>query len=452
MFLYDKYLKRLPLRVLILWAGVLLSAGCQRAVPVDEISVEQSGIQVTRGDSEPRSVPWSGWRGPAQNGLAPAQSLVTTWSETQNVRWRQAVPGRGHASPVLTDSLVLLATADEQAEQQMVVAFARDDGSVQWQTVVHEGDFPPRRAIHAKATHANSTLACDGRYVFATFFNAGKIVATALDLRGERQWQTEVGPFRSKFGYAPSPILYGSYLIVVVDSSGGSYLAALDTSSGEIAWRVNRPAVDSYSSPAIVHLGNRDQLVISGGNQVTSYDPATGSQYWTAPGVAEGTCGTIVAQGERLFASGGFPQRETVCLDNKGERIWSHRTRLYEPSLLAVQQRLFGITDDGVAYCWDGLTGKEIWKKRLGGSFSASPLYCQDRIYVSNLSGQTFVFSATADRYESLAVNQLGSDCYASPAVAEGQLYLRIGVGKGSERREQLVCLGATEDATQATP
>lgn len=192
----------------------------------------------------------------------------------------------------------------------------------------------------------------------------------------------------------------------------------------------------------VANVGGRDQLLISGCDQVTSYDPATGKELWNTPCLAEATCGTIVTSGDLIFASGGYPKRETVCLSADGKILWSDKTKIYEPSMLADGEQLYGVTDDGIAYCWSASSGDVLWKSRLRGSFSASPILCNGLIYISNLSGETFVFEANADGYKEVAINKLGDDCYASPAAVDGQLFLRVGTQSGGGRREQLVCIG----------
>ncbi|MBV11079.1 MAG: serine/threonine protein kinase, partial [Rubinisphaera sp.] len=179
----------------------------------------------------------------------------------------------------------------------------------------------------------------------------------------------------------------------------------------------------------------------SGGEKIISYDPRTGKEDWQTPGTAEATCGTIVVAKDIIIASGGYPQSQTIALDGTGQKQWEVKTKLYEPSLIAVGEALFGITDKGIAYCWDVATGAEQWKERLGGSFSASPVAVGNTIYVSNLEGQTFVFKADSSSYQQISVNRLGTDCYASSAVYDENIYLRIGTGNGSHRQEELVCL-----------
>jgi outer membrane protein assembly factor BamB len=286
--------------------------------------------------------------------------------------------------------------------------------------------------------------------LFIAFLNADNVIASAVDLNGEILWQREIGKFVSKFGYAPSPVLYKSLVIFAADNSGGGYIAAVDGQTGELAWRIKRGTFSSYSSPAIATVGGRDQLLISGGDAVTSYDPATGDQNWSTACIAEATCGTIVTTSDLIFAGGGYPDRETVCLNADGKQLWSNGTKVYEPSLLVVGDDLIAISDDGVAYCWQAKSGDVVWRKRLGGDFSASPILCNNVIYVSNLSGDTFVFSTAGGKYQPVAKNKLGSDCYASPAVADGQLFLRIGIGAGRDRREQLVCLAEPKTAEAA--
>lgn len=425
--------------------GLVLLSGCTQTTPVDEISVQSSGVELSDSDLPDLSNVWPGWRGPDSNGHAPDQSLPTTWDETKNVKWRTFIPGRGHSSPVVINDMVLLATADDKNQEQMVLAFNRDDGTVRWEKVLHQGGFPSPGELHKKGTNANGTLLSDGEQIYAVFLNSGKIIATALSLDGDQLWHQELGAFNSKFGYAPSPLLYKSFVIVAADNQGGGYISALDCKTGKIAWRISRPAVSTYSSPVVANVGGRDQLLISGCDQVTSYDPATGKENWSTPCLAEATCGTIVTTDNEIFASGGYPKRETVGLSADGKLLWSDQTKIYEPSMIVAGEALYGITDDGIVYCWDTKTGDVHWKQRLRGSFSASPVLCNGLIYISNLSGDTFVFKANPEEFEEVAVNPLGSDCYSSPAVADSQIFLRVGTDTGGQRQEELVCISADE-------
>ncbi len=422
-------------------AMALVGNGCGVRNPVAEVSVAESGILVS--DSAGPTfdeADWPTWRGPRGDGIVPPQQLPINWNEQSNILWRTEIPGRGHSSPIVFGNSVFLATADDDKQQQIVMAFDRHTGSPKWTTTVEQGGFPAPKQVHKKATHANGTIACDGRRLYISFLNSDAIKATAIDLDGNIVWQRELGKFTSKFGYAPSPVLYKSLVIFAADNQGGGYLAAVAADTGSIAWLVDRGATDTYSSPAIANLGGRDQLLISGCHAVTSYDPASGQPLWRTECIAEATCATVVTSADRIFASGGYPERETVCLSADGTRIWSNDTKIYEPSMVVVGDSLVAVDDDGVAHCWAVSDGTVKWRQRLGGNFSASPIVCGQNIYASNLKGDTFVFRA-GDVYQQVAKNRLGDDCYASPAASSGQIFLRIGVGSDANRREQLVCI-----------
>ena len=419
--------------------------GCSKGPsrnPVVEVTADAAKVA----DAVPLEIAdsdWPQWRGPRGDGTASDQTVPVRWDEGTNVAWMADVPGRGHASPIVIGSTVYLASAIADQQRQVVIAFDRATGKRLWQTAVHEGGFPAPTEVHLKGSNANGTLASDGHHIFAAFFNSGRIFATALDLDGNRLWQQDVGAFSSKFGYAPSPILYKSAVIVSADNWGGGYLAALHRDTGEVVWRKSRPAISTYSSPLLASVDGRDQLVISGCNQLVSYDPATGNELWSCQAIAEATCGTPVTDGSMIFASGGFPERQTICVkgDGSGEMAWSDKTKVYEPSMVTTGEHLFAVTDEGIAVCWSARTGKALWKQRLGGSFSASPVICNGLIYVSNLSGETVVFEANGDAYHEAARNRLGDDSYASPAVSGDSLFLRVGFGAGNERKERLVCI-----------
>lgn len=387
---------------------------------------------------------WPQWRGPTESGVGPNADVPVKWDAKTNIVWQAEVPGRGHGSPIVVGELVAVATAVRDSQQQLVVALDRATGDERWRKVVLEGNFPEDREIHNKATNANSTLASDGDSLFCVFFNNGKIVVTALDLKGERLWQKEVGDFRSKFGYAPSPVIFRSTVIVAADNWGGGYIVALDRKTGEVAWRAPRPAVSTYSSPLVANIAGRDQLVISGCDKIVSYDPATGKELWSCNAIAEATCGTPVTDGTHVFASGGFPNNQTVAVngDGSGKIAWSDRTKVYEPSLVLVGNHVFAVTDDGIGMCWSVDSGKVAWKQRIGGSFSASPMACNGNIYVPNLSGETVVFKANGDRYQEVARNRLGSDSYASIAVSGTYLFMRVGFNESGSRKERVVCIG----------
>ncbi|MGM0490677.1 MAG: PQQ-binding-like beta-propeller repeat protein [Planctomycetota bacterium] len=425
----------------------VLFPGCSRADPVEKISVESSGMEVRDQETWLEPSDWPGWRGPNHDGTAIDQPIVTRWDDASNIVWQADVPGRGHSSPVVVGEQVFLTTALEDQQQQRVLAHDRRSGEALWSTLVHEGGFPSEDRMHAKSSHANATVACDGRRIYAAFLNGGRVWVTALDVSGNIAWQTDTGPFDSKYGYAPSPIIHRSVVIVAADHQKGGYLAALDRDTGEIAWRARRPALSSYSSPFVGHVAGESQLLICGCDQVAGFDPDTGRSNWSCPGTTESTCGTMVTDGTNVFASGGHPGHETICVrgDGSGKVVWRNDVGMYEPSLLLAGDHLFTVADKGIAYCWTAATGKLQWRERLRGPVSASPVLCNGLILVSNLRGTTFVFEADGDDFQLVSENQLGDDCYTSFALSDGWMFTRVGV-KGKERRqERLYCIGNTE-------
>jgi outer membrane protein assembly factor BamB len=426
---------------LILGLGLLgLWAGCSsKQTPVEEISAPADAIDTGATTYDPPAEDWPWWRGPTRNGVAVADRAPVRFSSTENVIWQSEIPGSGHSSPTVAGNFVFLATAND-AQQQLVMALDRETGSPLWSTVVSEGGLPGTNEMHNKSTHANCTVATNGEAVFVGFLHNDSITAYALDYAGTVLWEQKLGAFNAKFGYAPSPVIYQSLVIFSADNQGGGYLAAVDQQSGEIVWRKARSAVSTYSSPVVANVAGKDQLLISGGEQVMSYNPANGEEYWSCPGTAEATCGTCVWEGDFVFASGGYPQRETVCIDaSTGQRVWSNTTKCYEQSLLAAEGYLYAIDDNGIAFCWEATTGKQQWKKRLGGPVSASPVLCGGNIYAANERGTFYVFKANPEKFELVAENQLGDSAFASPVICAGRLYLRVGqAGKD----DLLYCFG----------
>ena len=438
----------LPIRERLLLALLLALpsvSGCRRVTPVDEItaitdSVEELPAPAFAADD------WPVWRGPAGNGsAAPGCEPPLTWSAAENVRWSVELPGRGHSSPTVIGDSIYLATADESAETQEVLSLDRATGAENWRTIIQRGGYA--RQTHQKSTRANCTVACDGDRLFVAFLNRDSIHATALDLTGEILWQTEVGTFNSKFGYAPSPALHESLVLIAGDNQGGGWLAALHRGSGEIIWRKRRPAVSTYSSPIVGSIHGHDQLLISGCERISAFDPRTGDELWSCAGATEATCGTMVWDDQHVFASGGYPGRETICVkaDGSGQIVWTARAKCYEQSMLVADGHLYAVDDSGIGYCWDATNGTEKWKKRLAGPVSASPVLADGHIFVTNERGVTFVFEANPEQYVEVARNQLGDEAFATPTFVGNQIYARVGFNAAGPRTEKLFCLEATD-------
>ncbi len=383
--------------------------------------------------------PW--WRGVDRDGHA-AGSAPTSWSETENIVWKVPIPGRGHSSPTIVGDRIYLTTADDTQQVQSVLALDRETGDVVWQTPVHTGGFPTDSYMHPKSTHANGTVACDGERLYIAFLNSDAITMSALDLAGEILWQTYVCDFSSHYGHAASPCIHQSLVILAAEDRDGGCIAAVHRETGDIVWRKPRGG-ENYSSAVVAHVAGRDQLLLSGGDYVTSYDPLTGDELWSCPGTTSTTCGTMVWDEERVFASGGFPDSMTICVDaSTGNEVWHNGVRCYEESMLVHEGYLYALDGQGVAYCWDGVTGAEQWKERLGGPVSSSLVEADGIIYGANENSTMFVFRADPTRFELLAENQLGDESFATPTISDGRIYIRVASHTDRGREEFLYCVG----------
>jgi outer membrane protein assembly factor BamB len=386
---------------------------------------------------------WPCWRGPQGNGMASSdQAPPLQWSKSENVLWKATIPGRGHSSPVVVGNRVIVATADEDRDTQSALCFDRSSGDRRWQTLVHQGGLV--RKGNKKSTAASATAACDGDRIFINFLNADAVYTTALDLDGKRLWQTKVSDFATHQGFGSSPMLYGPYIFISTDSRSGGVVAALDRVSGRIVWQAPRPEKANYASAIVLHAAGQDQLVIHGCDLVASFEPLTGKKLWELEGATTECVTTLVTDGERIFVSGGWPRKhvQAVLADGSAKTVWENNVQVYVPSMIVKDGNLFAVQDAGVASCWNGATGAELWKERLGGTFTASLVLVGENLFATNESGQTFIFKASPSKFELVAENKLGDEVYATPAICGSRIYMRVVERWGEQRQEMLYCLG----------
>lgn len=404
----------------------ILAGGSACAEPVAE--VRPQGRQPARPTPRPGAGDWPWWRGATFDGKA-AGNPPLTWSASKNIRWRTAIPGRGHASPIVCGKLVYLLTADEKAEEIRLLALDRDAGRLRWTSLLHKGGFIHR---HQKNSHASATPACDGRRLYCVAAVQDAVWVTAVDLRGKVVWQEQAGPFASQHGYGSSPVLYGELVIVAGDQDGPGYLAAFSRASGKLVWRVRRYGSPSYGTPIVLRVAGRDQLLLAGCSTTAAYDPASGEQLWSCEGPSEVAACTMCAEGDLVIASGGYPESNLLCIraDGRGDVTGSHvvwtttEAITYVPSPLVHDGLLFVVNDKGIATCWSLAEGKVYWRQRLGGSFSASPVLAGGRIYAADEAGTTHVFDASR-QYRLLARNELSEGQLATMAVCGDAIYVR---------------------------
>lgn len=425
-------------RIILLLVGIVLCLPLASCARVEEARAE---AKATFGPGD-----WPWWRGPNRNGIADdKQSPPLKWSATENVVWKTVVPGRGHGSPTVVGDQIFLATADQATEVQSVLCFERQTGKQLWQTEIHRGGFEKKG--NAKTSLASSTVACDGDHLFINFLHSGAIYTTALTREGKQVWQTKVADYLVHQGFASSPAIYQSLVIVSADSKGDGAIAGLDRATGKIVWKVERPKVPNYASPIIMNVAGREQLFMIGCDLVAGLDPMTGKKHWEIKGSTTECVTSTVTDGKLIYTSGGYPKNHisAVHADGSGKVAWENGARVYVPSMLVHNGYLYAVLDAGIAMCWKCDSGAEMWKGRLGGTFSASPVLVGENIFATNEAGKTFIFKASSKAFELVGENQLGNDVFATPTICGGRIYMRVAFSSEGKRQEMLYCLGKGE-------
>lgn len=387
---------------------------------------------------------WPGWRGPNGDGVSGDKNVPLRWGPGQNVTWKVEVPGVGHSSPVVTGDRVLLTAFLSKDNARVLLCYDRRDGKRLWQKTVLTAQAETR---HASNTPASSTPVTDGRSVWTTFLDGDKVVTTCHDLSGKQLWQKGIGGFDSRHGFCGSPALHKGLVIINGDSDGDAFLAGLDARTGEVRWRVARPnKVRSFSAPLFIDVGKRRLMVLAGSKSVAAYDPATGKQVWVVDTQTEKFVATVAHAGGVVLATGTSPKQTLIGIDPRGAGnvtkthvLWSGgKVAAYVPSPVGVGSSFFVVTDAGVGSLLDATTGKPAWTHRLGSKHIASPLLVNGRVYCLAADGEMFVLKA-GEKCEVLARNTIGEDCHATPAVSEGQLFIR-GV-------KHMWCIGARQSS-----
>jgi outer membrane protein assembly factor BamB len=380
----------------------------------------------------PRAQDWPQFRGPTGQGLSDDATVPVTWSATENVVWRQAVPGRGWSSPVVAGNRVWLtsAVAERASASLRLLAFdfatGREVLSVEVETLRRD-----QFSANPKNSEATPTPVVSGDRVFVHF---GATATAAVSTDGRLLWKTRL-PHTNQHGQGSSPVLSGDLLIVNCDGFDDAYVAALETATGRLAWRRWRrtPTSQAYSTPLEIAVGGTRQIVSVGASYATALDPATGREIWRVF-YRDGFSNVprpVFAHG-LVFITTGFQQPSLVAVrpDGKGDVTRTHvewstsRGVPLTSSPIVVDDELYLVSDNGIASALDARTGEPRWVQRIGNGFSASPIAAGGRVYFVGEDGITTVVAAGRE-FRLLARNALGEPVLASPAVARGSLVLR---------------------------
>ena len=382
---------------------------------------------------------WPQFRGPTGQGIVIDERFPLHWSADKNVIWKKGLPGPGNSSPMIWGQKLFVTSASADGMQRWLLCYSTQTGELLWQ---HAAPIPVEKLekLYNKNSYASSSPATDGERVVAFFGNSGIL---CCDLEGKELWVTNLGPFPTMHGPGTSPVLYGDKVIFIQDqNSGESVFVALNKHDGHVVWRQQRPAAMCWSTPIVVHTGQRDELLYNGSNFFAGYDPNTGTELWRITGASRESSPMPVIGGGKIYSVSG---RNGPMLAFKPggngdltltNTLWSvPRGGPHVPTPVYVNNRLFMVNDMGIASCRNATTGELVWQERLSGRFSMSMLTTGDKLIATSESGSTHLLKAS-DRFEEIAVNELNETVLATPAIVRGHIYFRTA--------ENLICIGET--------
>lgn len=377
---------------------------------------------------------WSQWRGPSGQGLVTGTNYVDRWSATENVRWRTAVPGLGHSSPIVWKDHLFITTSREGGAKVSMLAYDRRTGKLRWETTVPSSGV---EHIYPKNSHASATPVTDGQFVYASFGTHG---LAAFDFTGTLVWHRDFGELNNYHGSAGSPVLYKDRLFLYQDHRGtstlSSFVAAFDAKTGKTIWWRDRAETTGWGTPIVITTGTRDELIVSSMRKVYAYDPASGADLWTVSGNTVEVIPTpVVGHGLVFAASGRAGPTLAIRPGGSGDVTGSHvawtspRGSPFVPSSLVHGELLYQINDmQSILTVLRAKTGELIYQERLGiatrEGFSSSPVVVGNKIFFTNDDGQTFVVEA-GTTFRLHHVNELGARVLASPALVGGTWYWR---------------------------
>jgi outer membrane protein assembly factor BamB len=386
---------------------------------------------------------WPEFRGPSGQGVSDEVGIPVTWSETENIAWKVAVPGTGWSSPVIAGGRVFLTTAVPQrndgrpGHSLRVLCLDADSGRIVWNVEAFHQPDGPQVQMHKKNSHASPTPMVDGEWLYVHFGPHGTACLRTDD--GQPVWKNDEIDYAPTHGTGGSPALAGERLVICCDGSNRQFVVGLDKRSGDIVWKTERDLDAlkgfSFSTPLIIDVAGRQQAICPASGAVYAYDPQTGHELWR---VQYGDGYSVVPRpvfGHGLvFVCTGYEDPQLLAIDPTGTgdvtdtlvRWTLTRGVPHTSSPLVVGDELYVVDDRGIATCVDARTGEVHWQERLGGKYSASPLYADGNVYFQDETGTaTVVRAATA--FDALARNRLSGNerSFASYAIHRGSLFLR---------------------------
>jgi len=387
---------------------------------------------------------WPCWRGPRGDGTCLERNVPANW-DPAGATWKTEIPGQGHASAIVWGDRVCTVTALPATQERILLCLDRTSGRILWQQTVVRG---PLEKIHKENSYASGTPATDGERVYVCFRVGDDIVVAAHNLADGRQlWLVRPGTHAGEWGFSNEPVLYKDKVIVDGDSKGDSFLVALSRVDGSTLWRLKRTNQGiSYSAPLIREIAGRTQMIQCGDRCVTSFDPDTGKELWAVDGPSQEFCATPVYSEKAglVFISSSWPKQVLYAIRPNGTGnvtethvVWQDtKGAPYVPSMIVAGDYLLTVNNGGTAFCYETATGKVLWQEKFGRTH-ASPVLIEGLTYFVNDDGQINVIKP-GPQFERVAQYELGEQCYASPAISDGQVFLR--------GFQHLFCLGTKAD------
>ena len=402
---------------------------------------------------------WHHWRGPYATGAAIDADPPTTWSETENIRWKVKIPGMGHAAPIIWGDKIFIQTAIEvktnESEEDdnpfsgffggnkgplykfALLAINRSNGSIIWQKTLRE--TKPHEGTHQDASFASNSPVTDGEFVYAYFGSRGLY---CVDMKGNVKWEKDIGMMykRNTFGEGSCPALYENTLVILQDHERSSFITAVDKRTGDVLWKTDRDERTTWSSPIIVEYNGKAQVITTGTNRVRSYDLVTGELLWDGEGLTANSIPSPVAAGEYVYLMSGFRGSDlqaihlaqaTGDITDSEAMVWRHnRDTPYVPSPLLYKDTIYFLkSNNGILSALNINTGESFYgPERLQGvsNVYASIVGAGDRVYIAGRNGTVNVVQY-GPYFKILAKNKLDDSFNASPAIVGSELYLRGG-------------------------
>lgn len=393
---------------------------------------------------------WPGWRGPRGDGSSIETNLPTTWSKTENVRWKLKLPSQGNSSPVIWgDRVFLTQSLDKAGTERAVLCIDRKAGTILWQKAI---PFKGKEPTHGTNPYCAGTPVTDGERVIADHGSAGVV---CYDNDGKQLWHRDLGPVIHIWGNSSSPVLYGDLVLLNRGPSENSFLIALDKKTGKDVWKVTETGgstgegkgkwVGSWSTPRLVTIEGKDQALVSWPKELRSYDPKTGDLLWSCKGLTDLVYTSVVTNGEVVVAMSGYGGSAlAVKTGGTGDVTATHRLWLHDKgnpqrigSGVIVGDHLYmANAAQGVLQCFELKTGKELWggKQKPGGDYWGSIVLAEGKLYATDQSGTTFILDAKPE-FKLLGKNSLGEHVNSSLAISNGEIFIRT--------YEHLYCIGA---------